>query len=28
MTTVRVLLLHHKLNKTPTAEKQHTLSTF
>jgi len=28
MTTVRVLLLHHKLNKTPTTVKQHTLSTF
>jgi len=25
MTTVRVLLLHHKLNKTPTTVKQHTL---
>jgi len=28
MTTVRVLLLHHKLYKTPTTVKQHTLSTF
>jgi len=28
MTTVRVLLRHNKLNKTPTTVKQHTLSTF
>jgi len=28
MTTGRVLLLHHKLNKTPRTVKQHTLSTF